>query len=97
MCTSCGRPRGIETVFYLPDDLEAATLTPEEIAKIIATQSEEESAEEPMAIAEPEEEEVAEEPMAIEEPEEEAPAPASDTNAMMSQDDIAALLASMNN
>lgn len=31
-CRSCGKPRGIETVFYLPDDLEAATLTPEEKA-----------------------------------------------------------------
>lgn len=32
-CTSCERPRGIETMFYLPDDLEAATLTEEEKAK----------------------------------------------------------------
>lgn len=32
-CTSCNRPRGMETMFYLPDDLEAATLTPEEKAK----------------------------------------------------------------
>lgn len=32
-CPSCDRPRGIETVFYLPDDLEAATLTPEEKAQ----------------------------------------------------------------
>ncbi len=32
-CTSCDRPRGIETVFYLPDDLDAATLTPEEKAQ----------------------------------------------------------------
>ena len=60
-----------------------AMMTPEEIAKLIAAQSESED--------EPEEE-----PMAIEEPEEEEE-PAADPNAMMSQDDIAALLASMNN
>ena len=29
-CLSCGRSRGVETVFYLPDDLAAATLTEEE-------------------------------------------------------------------
>ena len=60
-----------------------AMMTPEEIAKLIAAQSE--SEDEPV-----------EEPMAIEEPEEEEE-PAADPNAMMSQDDIAALLASMNN
>ncbi len=32
-CTSCGKARGIETYFYLPDDLNAATLTNEEKAK----------------------------------------------------------------
>ncbi len=32
-CPSCGKARGIETVFYLPDDLDAAALTPEEKAK----------------------------------------------------------------
>ena len=32
-CTSCGKPRGVETMFYLPDDLAAATLTEEEKAK----------------------------------------------------------------
>lgn len=32
-CTSCGRVRGIETCFYLPDNLDAATLTQEEKAK----------------------------------------------------------------
>lgn len=32
-CTSCGKPRGIETMFYLPDDLDAATLTEEEKAQ----------------------------------------------------------------
>ena len=34
-CVSCGKPRGMETVFYLPDDLAAATLTEEEKAKIL--------------------------------------------------------------
>ena len=29
-CPSCGKPRGIENVFYLPDDIKAATLTKEE-------------------------------------------------------------------
>lgn len=29
-CPSCGKPRGIETIFYLPEDLDAATLTREE-------------------------------------------------------------------
>lgn len=32
-CTSCGKPRGVETMFYLPQDLDAATLTAEEKAK----------------------------------------------------------------
>lgn len=32
-CVSCGKPRGMETMFYLPDDLAAATLTEEEKAK----------------------------------------------------------------
>lgn len=32
-CISCGRPRGVETCFYLPDDMEAAALTEEEKAK----------------------------------------------------------------
>lgn len=32
-CLSCGRSCGVETVFYLPDDLAAATLTEEEKAK----------------------------------------------------------------
>ena len=32
-CQGCGKARGIDTVFYLPDDLEAATLTREEEAK----------------------------------------------------------------
>ncbi len=32
-CTSCGRAKGKETVFYLPDDLDAATLTQEEKEK----------------------------------------------------------------
>ena len=26
-CPSCGKPRGIENVFYLPDDIKAAILT----------------------------------------------------------------------
>lgn len=32
-CPFCGKPRGVETIFYLPDDLESATLTAEECAK----------------------------------------------------------------
>ena len=32
-CTSCGKPRGIETVFYLPEDLDGAALTQEEKAR----------------------------------------------------------------
>ena len=32
-CTGCGKPRGIETMFYLPTDIEAATLTKEEAAQ----------------------------------------------------------------
>ena len=32
-CPSCGKPRGVETCFYLPDDLEAAALTQEEREK----------------------------------------------------------------
>lgn len=32
-CPFCGKARGIETCFYLPDDLEAATLTQEEKEK----------------------------------------------------------------
>lgn len=32
-CPCCGKARGIETMFYLPDDLESATLTREEAAK----------------------------------------------------------------
>jgi len=32
-CPSCGRARGIDTIFYLPDDTDAATLTKEEAAK----------------------------------------------------------------
>jgi hypothetical protein len=32
-CQGCGKARGIDTVLYLPDDLEAATLTREEEAK----------------------------------------------------------------
>lgn len=32
-CPGCSKARGIETCFYLPDNLEAATLTPEEKAK----------------------------------------------------------------
>lgn len=32
-CMSCGKPRGIENVFYLPEDLDAAVLTQEEKAK----------------------------------------------------------------
>ncbi|MCI7322163.1 MAG: hypothetical protein MR508_02475 [Lachnospiraceae bacterium] len=33
VCPSCGNPRGIETCFYLPEDLNAATLTQEEKEK----------------------------------------------------------------
>lgn len=32
-CTSCGKPRGIENTFYLPENIEEATLTKEEAAK----------------------------------------------------------------
>lgn len=32
-CTACGKARGIETYFYLPDNLEAATLSKEEAAR----------------------------------------------------------------
>ena len=32
-CPNCGKARGIETCFYLPDNLEEATLTREEKAK----------------------------------------------------------------
>ena len=32
-CPMCGKSRGIETFFYLPDNLEEATLTSEEKAK----------------------------------------------------------------
>ena len=32
-CQGCGNPRGEDTVFYLPTDLAAATLTKEEAAK----------------------------------------------------------------
>ena len=32
-CPSCGKPRGIENVFYLPDDIKAAILTKEEEKK----------------------------------------------------------------
>lgn len=32
-CTSCGSPKVKETVFYLPDDLQAAVLTEEERAQ----------------------------------------------------------------
>ncbi len=32
-CTSCGKPRGIETVFYLPEDLDTTALTQEEKAR----------------------------------------------------------------
>lgn len=33
-CPSCSRPRGIETVFYLPKDIEGATLSKEEEQKV---------------------------------------------------------------
>ena len=33
-CTSCGRARGVETIFYLPEDIEAAALTEEEKALV---------------------------------------------------------------
>ena len=32
-CQGCGSPRGTDTVFYLPTDIAAATLTKEEAAK----------------------------------------------------------------
>lgn len=32
-CPSCGKPRGIETVFYLPENLEEAVLSREEREK----------------------------------------------------------------
>lgn len=32
-CASCGKPRGIETIFYLPDHMEEAVLTEEEACK----------------------------------------------------------------
>lgn len=32
-CTGCGKPRGIENTFYLPTNIEEATLTREEAAK----------------------------------------------------------------
>lgn len=32
-CPNCGKARGIETLFYLPQNLDAATLTAEEAAK----------------------------------------------------------------
>jgi hypothetical protein len=32
-CPNCGKSRGVDTVFYLPDDIEAATLTKEEASK----------------------------------------------------------------
>lgn len=32
-CTSCGRARGLETFFYLPEDPDAAALTQEEKEK----------------------------------------------------------------
>lgn len=32
-CPACGKPRGIETMFYLPQDLDAATLTQAEKEK----------------------------------------------------------------
>ncbi|MCR4690006.1 MAG: zinc finger Ran-binding domain-containing protein [Lachnospiraceae bacterium] len=32
-CQQCGSPRGPETRFYLPDDLQGAVLTKEEAAK----------------------------------------------------------------
>ena len=32
-CTSCGKPRGIENIFYLPDNIEEAVLTKEEALK----------------------------------------------------------------
>lgn len=31
-CPYCGKARGIETIFYLPTDIKAATLTKEEAA-----------------------------------------------------------------
>ncbi len=32
-CPNCGKSRGIDTEFYLPDDLEEATLTQEQAKK----------------------------------------------------------------
>ena len=32
-CPNCGKPRGEETVFYLPTDIESATLSKEEAEK----------------------------------------------------------------
>ena len=32
-CTTCGKARGIETIFYLPQDIHSAMLTEEEKAK----------------------------------------------------------------
>lgn len=32
-CRSCGKPRGIENTFYLPDNIEEAELTKEEASK----------------------------------------------------------------
>ena len=32
-CPNCGKPRGIDTLFYLPADIESAELTREEAAK----------------------------------------------------------------
>ena len=32
-CPNCGKARGIETIFYLPDDIKTATLSLEEEAK----------------------------------------------------------------
>jgi len=31
-CTACGKPRGIETVFYLPNNIKSAVLSEEEKA-----------------------------------------------------------------
>lgn len=32
-CPNCGKSRGVDTVFYLPTDIEEATLTREEASK----------------------------------------------------------------
>lgn len=32
-CTSCGKSRGAETIFYMPQDIESAVLTREEALK----------------------------------------------------------------